>query len=212
MSQEWHYAQNGERFGPVAMTELSEMLQSGRLRAHELVWHPSMSDWQAAKDVPQLQSHFAGRESAAPVSAIAYEGPSFDPVPISERAITSLRQTKPWARLISIVMLVGAAFMLLAGIGMSMGIGRAGGFGASGAFVLVYGATALLYVAPAIYLSRYATRIGDLLRTRRTTDLEAALEAQKSFWKFCGIVLTVILCLYGVGILIGLLVLVIRLL
>ena len=58
---------------------------------------------------------------------------------------------------------------------------------------------------PAIYLKRYASRITDLINLNRADMLEAALEAQKSFWKFVGIVAAITIALYIVGILVAVL-------
>ena len=43
---------------------------------------------------------------------------------------------------------------------------------------------------------RYADRIRDFLVQGQQHQLDAALEAQKSFWKFVGIFTLVCLCLY----------------
>ena len=63
---------------------------------------------------------------------------------------------------------------------------------------LMYFAIAAIYVAPAIFLNRYASGIAALLRTNRSSDLEQALRSQKSFWKFIGILMLVILSIYAV--------------
>lgn len=54
MNAEWHYSQNGRRLGPVTLTQLQEMLQSGRLDENSLVWKPGMTDWVAAGSVSEL--------------------------------------------------------------------------------------------------------------------------------------------------------------
>ena len=53
-----------------------------------------------------------------------------------------------------------------------------------------------LYIFPANYLNRFASRIRSLVAMRRTLDLEDALEAQRAFWKFCGIMAIVVMALY----------------
>ena len=59
---------------------------------------------------------------------------------------------------------------------------------------------ALFYIVPAFFLWRYADRIGLFVRDRSTGALASALEAQKSFWKFVGILTLVVLLLYAMGI------------
>lgn len=51
-------------------------------------------------------------------------------------------------------------------------------------------------MAPATYLARYASRIASLRGTGRVDDLERALEAQKSFWKFVGLATVVVFGVY----------------
>jgi hypothetical protein len=110
-----------------------------------------------------------------------------------------LRQTKPWVRFLSVLGFIGVGLMCLAGA-----------FGAAAAVVtgdpnmvavsLIYPVAALLYLFPSLFLFRYASRIADFLRGGQAAQLEAALAAQKSFWKFVGILTVVMLVLY-VGIL-----------
>jgi len=108
-----------------------------------------------------------------------------------------LNQTQPWVRFISILVFVGAAFMALAGLAMMM-ITMAGGlalnranpvFGAiGGALVgIFYLALACLYVAPGVYLHRYAGAIKHLKSTCTDSGLEDVLKHQRSFWRFVGI-------------------------
>jgi hypothetical protein len=54
----------------------------------------------------------------------------------------------------------------------------------------------VLYFLPALLLFRYASRINDLWTNRSVRALEDALEAQKSFWKFVGILMLVVIVLY----------------
>lgn len=45
MANEWHYAQGGKQFGPVASAELRSLASSGVLRPTDLVWKPGMEQW-----------------------------------------------------------------------------------------------------------------------------------------------------------------------
>ncbi len=65
---------------------------------------------------------------------------------------------------------------------------------------------ALIYIVPAIYLWRYADRIALFIQERSTGTLASALEAQKSFWKFVGILMLVVVAMYAVGIIIAIVV------
>lgn len=55
-----------------------------------------------------------------------------------------------------------------------------------------------------IYLMRYANRIRDFIAQGQQHQLEAALDAQRAFWKFMGIFALVSLVLSGFAILVAL--------
>jgi uncharacterized RDD family membrane protein YckC len=50
----WYYRQNGEQQGPVSQEALIELFRTGQLPVEELVWSPTMEDWQAAYTIPGL--------------------------------------------------------------------------------------------------------------------------------------------------------------
>jgi anti-sigma-K factor RskA len=52
---------------------------------------------------------------------------------------------------------------------------------------LLYVALACVYIAPGLYLSRYANAIKRLKVNSTAAGLEEALKHQKSFWRFIGI-------------------------
>jgi hypothetical protein len=140
------------------------------------------------------------------MSSNPYQTPSFSADKASvadsdlklDRKAEMLRQTKPWVRFMSVMMLIGSVFMVLGGI-VLMVSSAAGAFpGRIGALVGgMYIGMALLYIVPAIFLWMYASRIAVFLGDRSTSALASALESQKSFWKFVGIVMLIIICLYG---------------
>lgn len=127
--------------------------------------------------------------------------------PPSTEAITpgmvqALGQTKPWVRFISILGFVGAGFMVLGAAGLMItaiagGMGRRGPLGGMEAGVgVMYLLFALLYVPPSVFLFRYASAIGRILPGNEAEGIERALVAQKSFWRFVGIMALVIIVLY----------------
>jgi len=112
-------------------------------------------------------------------------------------AADMLRKTKPWVRFMSVMMFIGSAFMALGGaIMMAAGAARAPGMPGA-VFGLVYILMAILYIIPAVFLWRYADRIGSFMLRRTPAELTHALEAQKSFWKFVGILTLIVLCIYA---------------
>lgn len=117
------------------------------------------------------------------------------PDPKLTRSATALRQTKPWVRLISVFMFLGAGALIIGG-GFFMIFGMANGNTTVFAGIL-YGALSLLYIIPATFLWKYANCIETFLQDNSPGSLASALESQKSFWKFCGIMLIIIIVMYA---------------
>ena len=139
--------------------------------------------------------------------------PGHNATPISQEVMRQLAGTKPWVRFISVLMFVGAGFMLLGALALGLAGGTIFGSMASTgngpkfsgpmgagiglAIAFFYGLFALLYIYPALKLWKYANRIGDLANSGRSHDLEAALNEQRAFWKFIGIMILAVFALYG---------------
>ncbi len=134
---------------------------------------------------------------------------------VSAAAVQQLATTKPWVRFISVMAFIGAGFLLLAAAGMfiaSFAVGSSvmskasqgnPAFGAIGGFVglaAIYAVLAFVYIFPALKLWKYANAIGNLLLTGREEDLIAALNQQRSFWKFVGIMIIVMLVVYLIAV------------
>ena len=47
---EWHYTENGQKFGPVSEADLLALAGSGAVRAETLVWHAGMPDWRPFRE------------------------------------------------------------------------------------------------------------------------------------------------------------------
>ncbi len=123
---------------------------------------------------------------------------------VPSEAITQLQRTKPWVRFFGVMMWIGsmlmllggAAFLLLALIGLTspaatgmpkeMMVGMAGGY-------IVVG---FLYIYPTIKIWGYGTAIGRLVSSRSADDLVKALDMQRSFWKFVGIMMIILFSMY----------------
>jgi hypothetical protein len=111
---------------------------------------------------------------------------------VNDRAVELLRLTRPWVQLISVLCALGSVFMILGGLGM-MGLSAIVDRTTAAprlpvaiiaAFYLPLGG---LYIYPTIKLWSYGSAISTLLQDRSMASMEAALEHQKSFWKYCGI-------------------------
>lgn len=130
---------------------------------------------------------------------------------VSAMVITQLVRTRRWVRLCSVIGFIGAAFMLLAGVVMTFAGAagasaiagpksaayNAGVFGSMGVAYLLF---SFIYIYPSLKLWQYASGITRLETSQQTIDLETALDKQRSFWKFVGLMITIMLLLYAVGI------------
>ncbi len=119
---------------------------------------------------------------------------------LTPKIFKTLAETRPWVMLMSVLGFIGAALGALGSLGygaMSLMAGDAGG-GLSamlGVGALFMGAVSALYGFAAYFLFQYASEISRLMRTRASLELERALIAQKSFWKFVGICTAVVMAI-----------------
>lgn len=65
---------------------------------------------------------------------------------------------------------------------------------------LLYAAMGVFYLFPSIKLWKYGSAILRLMGTGSNADLVEALDQQRSFWKFVGIMILVMIALYIVAI------------
>ncbi|HEY8102602.1 MAG TPA: DUF5362 family protein [Burkholderiaceae bacterium] len=125
---------------------------------------------------------------------------------ITDEMVSALRGTKGWVRLFGILMFIGAAFMVIGGIGMILGgsMMGAGGKGMPKGMLLgmgiMYFVMAAFYIFPATYLVKYASAIERLVSGGRTVDMESALEHQRKFWQFVGVLAVIMMVVMMVGI------------
>ena len=144
----------------------------------------------ASSDINPYQSPQGSSDEAAN----PFAGDGFVPA----RVIQLLEETRPWVRLIGWLLLIGFVLLIVLGVGLAVyGISAAPG-GQSVLFAVVgfvYAVFGILYFFPSRFLRSYAQKIDSLSSTRNFQDLEGALQAQKSFWKFAGIVALVYLVL-----------------
>lgn len=121
---------------------------------------------------------------------------------VTSGVVQSLRRTRPWVLFLSILGVIGIAFMLLGMAGMlvsaTMSGGAPGMTGIMGGMVLVYGVMIVAYLFPLVFMFKYASRINRLTATGEANSLQAALEAQKSVWKSIGIAMIAFIVAYVV--------------
>ena len=148
----------------------------------------------------------------SPLSPIQSVPPNGTAGGVSAGVVDQLARTKPWVRLFSVLMFLGAGLMLLvaAAILLVGGIGAAGSKGSTAAISgamgvgisMVYAVMAVLYIFPALKLWKYASGIGRLLYSGSEGDLVNALNEQRVFWKFVGILMISMIALYFIAIIV----------
>ncbi len=114
-----------------------------------------------------------------------------------------LNEIRKWAKFFAVLGFVGIGFLTLAALAMSFtgvissfaGSGVFGGMSA-GVAVITYLIIGLLYLAPIIYLNKFANRMKAALDTMNNEQLQLAFENMKSLFKFSGVLTIIILSLY----------------
>ncbi|MBB5032965.1 DUF4339 domain-containing protein [Prosthecobacter vanneervenii] len=130
---------------------------------------------------------------AAPVANIDITGTGGSVPPL---VVLELKGTRFWVRLISIFMWLGVLAMVgvcVINILFSGAIAQASGATSLGSAYVMgttvgYGLMTLLFLYPTLRLTKYASRITSLVRTRSYLDLTQALSEQRRFWKFYGVI------------------------
>ena len=109
---------------------------------------------------------------------------------VTNEMISSLRSTRPWTKLLSVLGFIMVAFFVLIGIVLMFVKNLFPQLkGAPTMFVgIMYMLMSLMYLFPSLYLFKYSSSVSRFLNTGREIDMESALTHQKSFWKFVGIV------------------------
>ncbi len=121
---------------------------------------------------------------------------------ITPSMLRYLKETKPWVRFISVMIFVGSVLVFLLGLVLILGAGLLSSlsrdaFGGVplGLLGFVYAVIACLAFFPALFLSRYASGIRHALSKEPIAGIEDALKNQRSFWRYMGIFLLIVLIL-----------------
>jgi len=104
-----------------------------------------------------------------------------------------LARTKGWVRFIGVLSFIGAAFVALGMLAMVAFASKAGAVMLP--IVVLYGAMVAFYIYAGLKLNGYASAITRLIYSGRVADLEDALDQQRAFWKFAGIMMLLFIIL-----------------
>lgn len=108
---------------------------------------------------------------------------------ITPRILLAMNQTRPWVTLFAVFGFLGAGVCVLLGLAVAISAPT----DMSGAIGLVYLVAAAIYGVSGNLLYRYRTSLAALGRGYGIHALENALEHQKSFWRFSGILFAIFL-------------------
>ncbi|HET7673897.1 MAG TPA: DUF5362 family protein [Gammaproteobacteria bacterium] len=114
-------------------------------------------------------------------------GAGSQPITVSDNMLDALRATKPWVRLIAVVGFIWAGLVMLGGIAILIDPSGARQTFAGTAVGIIDLVLALIYFFPCLFLFGYASAIGDTLNGGGGGALEKALERQRLFWHYAGI-------------------------
>ncbi len=65
MSEQWYYARDGQRHGPVPEEELRQLAAAGKVRPADLIWKEGMTEWVPARSVQRLFAEASSPGAAA---------------------------------------------------------------------------------------------------------------------------------------------------
>ena len=225
----------GDQYGPVTKAELDAWVKEGRLDSGCQVLKGGWARWQWAEqvypglgrpveptaaelssDVPSFGDVSKNRTQPNEQELKLFDIPAtttdnpfrspqsnrFEADYSGEGAVTprtrqALAETKPWVTFLSVLGFIIGGLMAIGTVGMLVGMGVV--------VAAIYGVMAAMYIACSYYLLSYGRRIGDFLRSGRPESLEAAMLAQRTFWKVVGVVvalfvvLWVLMMIFGAG-------------
>ena len=149
----------------------------------------------AASEASEVNPYSPG--NVAPQNPFADSGVPAGLAQMTPRAIEALVSTRPWVLFFSILCMIGAGIYMLVGLGQIAfglnGHGEAVGLGIGmlvGSFVMFL---------PSWYLLQYGRSIGRFMGAYDSGSLEDAMLAQRSYWRFLGIMILVWICVVLVG-------------
>jgi hypothetical protein len=118
---------------------------------------------------------------------------------VTPKMVADLASTRPWVLFLSILGFILCGLLVLGGIvliGVGVAAPRSGPIAFFGFLGCIYILMALLYLFPSYFLLKYSGGIRAFLATRSAPQMEQALQSQKSFWKFVGILMIVVIGIY----------------
>ena len=144
------------------------------------------------------------------VSELAQEIPERKDLVLTYISINFLKEIAKWTKFISIVGFVLVGIMVLMGLAVGTIItamtamipqdlpaGSPNPAAFTGAFGFIYIFMAVLYFFPVYYLYNFSSKLKSAIQLNSEVQLESSFKNLKSHYKFMGIILIVMLVIYG---------------
>jgi hypothetical protein len=140
---------------------------------------------------------------------------SFFELSVDLESIEHLTETARWAKFLAIVGFIMCGLIAIVSffIGTIFASSSLSGISGTGAgmasalggvlITLVYLVIAVAQFFPCLFLYQFAVRLRMALRTNDQVKLNQSLKSQKFLFRYAGIATIIVLCLYGVGLLIA---------
>jgi hypothetical protein len=109
---------------------------------------------------------------------------------LTQAAIRHLKDTAPWTRFFSILGFIVCGLMVIASLAMLIGFGAFGersmvGTGIAAFFFYLIFAVVIFF--PNLYLNKFSRHVSNFCDSTDRDNLEAALEMQKKYWNYMGV-------------------------
>ncbi|MBX9850725.1 MAG: hypothetical protein K2X86_03095 [Cytophagaceae bacterium] len=124
---------------------------------------------------------------------------------LTTEAISHLKTTKGWTKFLSIMGFVFLGFLVIIALSIGVLIQKLPPSIARSLpttmLTIVYLVMALIYFFPVYYLFNFSSSLGRALKSNSSQDMTKAFSSLKSHYKFIGILMIIMLVIYGLGIL-----------
>ncbi len=142
-------------------------------------------------------------------TSINQETGLFD-VQIDGHSLEYFRESAKWAKFIAIVGFIGCGLMVFAGLfagsilstTSAMAFGPYSGLG-GGVFTVIYLIFAAIWFFPCYYLYKFASQMKLALSTNEQEKLSGSLKNLKSYFRFLGILIIIMLSFYALAFIFG---------
>lgn len=129
---------------------------------------------------------------------------------LNDRLQKLLRTSCRWAFIIAITGFIASGLLLFFGMFMLIffnDVGTIDQYGGIPAYVLsiIYIVVAVITFLPTLYLYSFSRRMAEALREKNTEDLTIAFSKLKSYFKFIGITILIIIGLYIIALIFAIL-------